>query len=268
MPFQSNGAQGNLIIDTGSPRTVIFRASVKKFKLSETKTKTPVKGPFGVGREFAGLATINALTAGNYTLANVPVEIATERIEGGTGRGMTPDGLFGLRELVTRGAVLDLGEGVVYLRAARPSGDVGAQVRAILLNDGYAAVPLSIADFHLHALGSVNGIPCRFIVDTGAYLTSLDANFAAREKIRVTPTPLTLVGLGGSTSVGMGILASLKIGNYEFKRLSASIVRLNPSALPQTKPEVVGFFGVEYLGLNSAIFDSIGGTLYLRPRRN
>jgi predicted aspartyl protease len=175
--------------------------------------------------------------------------------------------LLGLRELVKFGAVLDLQNRLVYLRPSRPSGDVGAEIKSILMRQGYTPVPLSIAHFHLRIAGAVNEIPCYFLVDTGAYLTALDSNFASGAKIQVIPTRLVAQGLGGSSIAGMAILPSLRIGNYELKRASVSVVHFDPDLLHRgTNSEVAGLIGVEYLARNCAIFDFIRGTMYLRPR--
>ena len=266
LPIQSNGEPGNLVIDTGSPSTLIFRSSLKRLALTESKTKAPVRGAFGAGRDVYGLTTIRALTTGNCTLTNVPVTVVTGRVDNPFSH-VNSNGLLGLRELIKFGAVLDLPNRLVYLRPSRPSGDVGAEIKSILLRLGYAPVPLSIADFHLRIAGAVNEIPCYFLVDTGAYLTALDSNFASGAKIQVIPTRLVAQGLGASSSrVGIGILPSLRIGNYELRRASASIVHLDPRMVGRgSRSEVAGLIGIEYLAMNSAIFDFITGTMYLRP---
>jgi hypothetical protein len=38
LPISSNRKAGNLVIDTGAPTTLVFRSSVKRLGLSETKT--------------------------------------------------------------------------------------------------------------------------------------------------------------------------------------------------------------------------------------
>src|SRR5207342_2697390 len=44
MPINANGKVGDLTIDTGSPASLIFSASVKKFGLEPTATNVPVHG--------------------------------------------------------------------------------------------------------------------------------------------------------------------------------------------------------------------------------
>jgi len=267
VPIQSNGKPGNLMIDTGAPATLIFRQSLKTLGLTESKTKAPVSGAFGSSREFFGLTTIKTLTVGNCTLTNVPVTVAR-----GTGDDMfsrsRPNGLLGLRELIKFGAILDLPNRLIYLRPSRPGEEVGVAIKSILLRQGYTPVPLSVAGFHLKVPGAANGAPCYFLVDTGAYLTALDRDFASRAKIQPVHARLTAVGLGGSShDVGLAIFPSLRIGNYEIKRGSASIVRLGPKLVDRgTRSEIAGLLGIDHLAMNSAIFDFTTGTLYLRPR--
>jgi predicted aspartyl protease len=265
LPIESNGKPGNLLIDTGAPTTLIFRWSLKGLNLIESKTKSPVSGAFGQSREFYGLTTIRALGAGNCMLVNVPVAVAPGSTRSTFSRANS-NGLLGLREMIKFGAVLDLRNRLIYLRPSRPSGEMGHEINSILLRQGYTPVPLSISDFHIRIPGAVNETPCYFLVDTGAYLTGLDLDFVRRAKIQVEPTPFVAEGLGGSSLIGMGIIASLRIGNYEIRRASTSIVHFASKAVSRgTRSEVAGLIGVEYLGLSSAIFDFTTGTMYLRP---
>src|SRR5947207_13952614 len=227
LPIQSNGKPGNLIVDTGSPTTLIFRSSLKRLNLIESKTTDHVSGAYGRGRDVYGLTTIKALTAGNCTLTNVPVSVASE-ISSTHLKRTHSHGLLGLRELIEFGAVLDLRNHLVYLRPSRPGNSVGSGIKSILSGQRYTAVPLLLKGNHVLVAGGLNGFPCYFIVDTGGYVTTLDADFAARSKLKVTATRLIAEGLSGSSSVGITRFPSLRIGNYQIQNGSASVVRFNP----------------------------------------
>lgn len=265
LPFESNGKPANLIIDTGSPDSLIFRSSLKRLGLTESKTKLRVKGAFGSTREFLGVTTIKNLRAGNCTLVNVPVSVAADSVRSVISPAKS-NGLLGLRELIKFGAVLDLPNRLLYLRPSRPGKEVSNGIKSILLRQGCTPVSLSIIDFHIRTRGAVNAYPCSFLVDTGGYLTALDANFVSRAKIQVEPTPFIMDSFGGSSTVGIGIIASLRIGNYELRRASVSILGFDHGLVHGgTSSEAAGVLGVEYLGISSAIFDFITGTMYLRP---
>jgi hypothetical protein len=80
-----------------------------------------VSGAFGRGRDVYGLTTIKALTAGNCTLTNMPISVASDS----SFSRPRSNGLLGLRELVKFGAVLDLRNHLLYLRPSRPGDSVG-----------------------------------------------------------------------------------------------------------------------------------------------
>src|SRR5436190_12024192 len=113
LPIRSEGIPAHLVVDTGTPATLIFRSSVKRLQLSETLTNAQVSGAFGQSQERYGVAIMRSFHAGNCTLENVPVAIAPDiaamNIYG------RPNGLLGLRELMKFGAVLDLSRHVIYL---------------------------------------------------------------------------------------------------------------------------------------------------------
>jgi aspartyl protease len=264
LPIQASGKPGNLVVDTGSPSTLIFRSSLQALNLSESRTTERVIGPFGQGRDVYGLTTIKALAAGNCTLTSVPVAVASGSADSAFSRAHA-HGLFGLRELIKFGAVLDLRNHLVYLRPSRPGNSIGSGIKSILSGQGYTAVPLLLKGHHVLVPGALNGFPCYFIVDTGGYVTTLDVDFAARSKLKVAATRLVAEGFSGSSSVGITRFPSLKIGNYQIENGSASVVHLNPEILG-SQSRVAGIIGAEYLSINRAIFDFVSGTMYLRPR--
>jgi predicted aspartyl protease len=264
LPVRASGKPAILVVDTGSPSTLIFRSSLNGLNLSESRTGYPVSGAFGRDRGVYGLTTIKTLSAGNCMWTNVPVTVASGSADSAFTRAHS-NGLLGLRELIRFGAVLDLRNHLVYLRPSPPGNSIGSGIKSILSGQGYTAVPLLLQGYHVLVAGALNGSPCYFFVDTGGYVTTLDVDFVARAKLKVAATRLVAEGLSGSSSVGITRFPSLQIGNYQIQNGSASVVRFNPEIL-RSHPLIAGIIGVEYLSLNRAIFDFVSGTLYLRPR--
>jgi predicted aspartyl protease len=264
LPIRSNGRTGNLLIDTGSPSTLIFRSSLRHLHLVESRTREAVVGVFGKGRDVFGVTKVKALSTGNCTLTNVPVQIA-EGAPAKSFRELRPDGLLGLRELINFGAVLDLQNQLLYLRPSRPSAKVGSEIRSILLGEGCTRIPLLHVGNHLLVDGALNGVPCRFIVDTGDYLTMLSPLYVGRANLKLRPTPLIAKGLTGSSAVGMVIFPSLRFGNYEIRNGSATVSRLSPEIFSFSS-RIAGLIGIEYLALNYAVFDFTDSVLYVKPR--
>jgi predicted aspartyl protease len=289
LPIRGNGKAANLIIDTGSPATLFFRSSVKELGLTESKTTFPVRGAFGPSREFYGTAMIKELKAGNCTLINVPVAVAPAITY--AGRHANATGVLGLRELVKFGAILDLSHQLVYFNSSRPNirdvdttwmrtnhgfrpvapgTELSQMVRSILVERGWTAIGFSIAQRHLRIPGTVNGVACYFMLDTGSYLTLLDADFARRANIEAVRTQIAAEGIGSSGhDIRMAVFPAVQIGSYEIKPASATVAVLDPEAIGRgTDSEVAGLVGVEHLAMNSAIFDFTSRQLYLRPPAN
>src|SRR5438876_3902687 len=158
LPIQTSGKPANLVVDTGSPSTLIFRSSLKGLNLNESTTSELVNGAFTQARDFYGLTTIKALTAGNCTLTNVPVAVASGSADTGFSRAHS-NGLFGLRELIKFGPVLDLRNHLIYLRPSRPGSSVDSGIKSILSRQGCTVVPLLVRDNHLFVAGALNGVP-------------------------------------------------------------------------------------------------------------
>ncbi len=269
VPINSNGNVGDLIVDTGAPHSLIFRASVKRLGLTETKTKEFIGGAFGKGREYFGVATIQSLTMGNCTLLNLPVAVAPGDSENGMFRQYgSSDGLLGLSEMVKYGAVLDLANRLLFVRPSGPSKAVAIATDSILVRQGYTAVDLKIAGAHLSVPADVNGWPCHLLVDTGAFLTSIDRDAASKAHIGGSRTEWVAEGIGKSSGrVMAATFPTLRLGGYEIRNVSAAVVAFDREMLGRgTDNEMAGLLGAEYLSLNSAVFDFNSGTLYLKPK--
>ena len=269
VPIISNGKAGDLIVDTGASTSLIYRASIRKLGLTVTETEHAVQGAFGKGRENFGRTTIQSLAMGNCVLLNMPAAVASDK----EGRGMfrrygSSDGLLGLREMMGYGAVLDLGNRLLFVRASGPSKEIGAGVRSILISQGFTAVKLTFLRSHVHAAGEINGMPCRFVVDTGAFLTGIDRDAAARARIGGYRTEVVADGIGPSGGeLRLAKFPSLRIGTYEIKNASATVVKFGDEVVGRgTDTEDAGLLGAEYLGQNSAVFDFNSATLYLKAK--
>src|SRR5437588_6297251 len=76
VPVSINNRRGALMIDTGSPNTVIDVNSVNTFGLTVEKTGSNVGGLFGRSWERFGGSKVKSVAVGNGTVTNVPVAIA------------------------------------------------------------------------------------------------------------------------------------------------------------------------------------------------
>src|SRR5215468_9101107 len=76
VPVSINNRRGALMIDTGSPDTLIDRNSVNTFGLTVEKTDSNVGGLFGRSWERFGASKVKSIAMGNCMVTSVPVAIA------------------------------------------------------------------------------------------------------------------------------------------------------------------------------------------------
>lgn len=101
-----NGRRTALMIDTGSPRTLIDRGTIHSLGLAVQGTKVPVGDIWGWKPEHYGVSKLTTLMMGNCTFTNVPITVADESHINKV-RGPHLVGLFGAHEMSKFGMVID-----------------------------------------------------------------------------------------------------------------------------------------------------------------
>lgn len=91
--------------------------------------------------------------------------------------------------------------------------------------EGSATVIPLAPDGHYWLLAQVNGVPVRFLVDTGATLTALSSNDAARAGLEPRPggLPVMLGTANGTVTAELTTVTELQFGNIEARGLDAVI---------------------------------------------
>src|SRR5262249_4862209 len=128
VPVAINNRRGALMIDTGSPITLIDRNSVNTFGLAVEKTDSSVGGLFGRAWERYGMSKVKRIGMGNCMVTNVPVAIADlsgmnpDRSAAATGSHISDskamahlNGVLGTREMVKFGMIIDCTRQMLYI---------------------------------------------------------------------------------------------------------------------------------------------------------
>src|SRR6184192_429445 len=128
VPVSINNRRAALMIDTGSPNTIIDVNSVNTFGLTVEKTDSNVGGLFGRSWERFGTSKVKNIAMGNCTVTNVPVAIADfsdfNRDRGGAATGSHIadskalahiNGLLGANEMVKFGMIVDCTRQMLYV---------------------------------------------------------------------------------------------------------------------------------------------------------
>jgi predicted aspartyl protease len=282
VPVSINNRHATLMIDTGSPNTLIDRNSVNTFGLTVERTDSSVGGLFGRSWERFGASKVKSLAMGNCVVTNVPVAIADlsgmnpERSAAATGSHLSDsramahlNGVLGAREMVKFGMIIDCTRQMLYINPNGASSSVSQSLASFLTGRGFTRIRMRLnTNGHFDVEGGLNGHATRFLVDTGSANTLIDTQVAVKSGTGVTA--LTGYGAEGAGNLVEGVnrtgVKELNIG--DFKLANAQVVVAHVSGdilLSKSGAESnAGVLGQDYLATNFAVIDMGGEALYLR----
>ncbi|HEU5247228.1 MAG TPA: aspartyl protease family protein [Candidatus Udaeobacter sp.] len=282
VPVSINNRRAALMIDTGSPNTVIDVNSVNTFGLTVEKTDSNVGGLFGRSWERFGTSKVKSIAMGNCTVTNVPVAIADfssfnrERSGPATGSHIADskalahiNGVLGANEMVKFGMIIDCTRQMLYVNPDGRSPAVSQGLASFLAGRGFTRIPIRLnANHHFDVEGALNGHSTRFIVDTGSANTLIDTQVAVKSGTGVTA--LAGYGAGGAGGLVGGVnrtgVKELAIGNFKLANAEVVIAHVSKDILLSNSAAEsnAGVLGQEYLSSNFAVIDMGGMALYLR----
>jgi predicted aspartyl protease len=282
VPVSINNRRGALLIDTGSPYSLIDVNSAKTFGLTVEKTGSNVGGLFGRSWERYGESKVKSIAMGNCMVTNVPVAIADlsnfnrDRAGPATGSHIAEsgnlthvNGILGINEMVKFGMIVDCARQMLYVNPNGPNSSVSQSLASFLSSRGFTRIPLRLnANHHFDVEGTLNGHGTRFIVDTGAGTTLVDKETAARSETAIT----ALWGVGGNGAGGLNgglsraSVKELGIGSFKLANAEVAVAHVSGGILLSTSAAEsnAGLLGQEYLSSNFAVVDIGGRALYLR----
>jgi predicted aspartyl protease len=282
VPVSINNRRGALMIDTGSPNTLIDRNSVNTFGLTVETTDSSVGGLFGRSWERYGTSKVKSIAMGNCMVTNVPVAIADlsgmnpERSATGTGSHISDskamahlNGVLGAREMVKFGMIIDCTRQMLYINPNGASSAVSQSLASFLAGRGFTSVPMRLnSNAHYDVEGALNGHSTRFLVDTGSSTTVIDTQVAVKSGTSVTA--LAGYGAGGAGNLVEGVnrtgVKELAIGNFKLANAEVTVAHVSRDILlsKSTAESNAGVLGQDYLATNFAVIDMGGKALYLR----
>jgi predicted aspartyl protease len=252
-----NGRRTGLLVDTGSPFTIIDSASTRAIGLQERQTGGHITGITGVS-EHAGRADIASLQMGNCTFLNVPVVVAeTAGIH--SIRGANLSGFFGAHEMSKFGAVIDCARQMIYVNPRGQSAAANENLAQFLAGRGFTRMPMRLDPTnHLQVEIRLNGHPVAMMVDTGAWATFVPAAVALASGASTTGLNFAMRGAtAGRLPAKVARVQELSLGNL--------VVRNAEVTIGEARVGAAGLLGEEYLSWNFGIIDLGGMNLYLRP---
>src|SRR5215471_582809 len=277
-----NNRRGALMIDTGSPNTLIDRNSVNTFGLTVEKTDSSVGGLFGRTWERYGTSKVKSIAMGNCMVTNVPVAIVDlsgmnpESNATATGSHISDakamahlNGVLGAREMIKFGMIIDCTRQMLYINPNGANTSVSQSLASFMAGRGFTRIPMRLnANNHFDVEAALNGHATRFIIDTGSANTLIDTQVAVKSGTGVTA--LNGYGAGGAGNLVEGVnrtgVKELAIGNFKLANAEVVVAHVSGDILlsKSAAESNAGVLGQDYLATNFAVIDVGGKALYLR----
>ena len=254
-PVRLNGRNAQLIVDTGAVCSCLDPAKDWGVQSKKGAVVTLNGKPHGVTQ-------LDSMGIGPVEIRNVKMALVSIRDYNALRDfgEVHADGILGLDALRLGRAVIDCQHLRLFWKAVPGAPDVMA---ATLRAAGWTAVKLELKNNLYFANGTVNETPARLLVDTGAFATLVDRNFAALASLKAGGTRLQTKGIHHEdTQSRVAYPKTFAIGDLRLKDFPVAISALHkPGLLDKT---VSGVIGGDVLGRNLGVIDCEQHVLYLK----
>jgi predicted aspartyl protease len=262
-----NGHRARFFVDTGAGYSILDADRARSLGV----TPVGANSPYG---EFANLngvryrvGYLNSLRSGAMDFGGGPMALFQPANEDAALNsrinGENEDGIIGADILTHYKSVINCYTKTIFFKT---SSSEHLHVARFAVSKNFIKIPLREEVSRAFTIpASINGHPCRLLVDTGAFITTLDLERAREFGLSFTNTRLKGSFADGiSRRVAVGNVANLKMGDYQVppQKLSASV--LPDFAVDQGQAKIAGIVGMELLAGSHGIIDFESMSLFVK----
>lgn len=265
-----NGRRARFIVDTGANISVLEVRRARALGVAAVGPDSPY-GEFTTlnGREHCRVGYITSLRAASMDFGGVPMALFSKANAGPeTGsliplRGESEDGFFGADILTRHKAVINCATRTIFFQTGSSS---HPQIARFASSQHFVRVPLRDEGSRVFTVpASVNGHPCRLVVDTGAFVTVLDLHRAREFGLSFGGTFVNGNFTDGvQRQIGLSQAANLMIGDYPVPAQKLAAEELPSFVIESGGAHVAGILGMEFLRVGHAILDFESMSLFLK----
>ncbi len=215
VPGTIGGAPVTLVLDTGADTVLLTAAAARRLGLADSRTIRTITGAGGSSRNYGAQLRdfrIGSLAVPNHTVAVLPRDLPHV---GAT----TPDGLLGVTVLSAFDIDLDLPRGRLTLYG----GWLCQGMEGPPWTGAYTPIPAEVSgNGRLSIVVMIDGTPMRALLDTGAQVSVIAADAAARagvgEQALSASIPAIVQGTGPETvAARVHRFREVQVGNDIFR---------------------------------------------------
>ena len=262
-----NGHRARFFVDTGAGYSILDAGRAHSLDVSPVGTDSPYGEFTNLNGVIYRVGYLNSLRAGAMDFGSGPMALfqPADADAGLSSRlnGENADGVIGADILTRYKAVINCYTKTIFFKT---SSSEPLHVARFAASQNFIRIPLREEVSRAFTIpASINGHPCRLLVDTGAFITTFDLRRTKEFGLSFTGTRISGSFADGiSRQVAIGKIANLKIGDYRVppQNLAASV--LPDFARDQGQAKIAGILGMELLADNHGIIDFESMSLFVK----
>ena len=267
MEVTVNGHRARFVVDTGAGYSVLDAGRARSLRVSPVGADSPYGEFTNLNGEIYRVGYINKLRAGAMDFGGGPIALFrpanAEAAIHSRGGDDSAAGILGADILTRYKAVINCSTKTIFFKT---DSSPRLQIAQFAASQHFTRVPLREEVTRAFTVpASINGHPCRLLVDTGAFITTFDLRRAKEFGLSFTGTKMKgSFADGVSRQVAIGQVRNLKIGDYHVPPQKLAATVMPDFAVDQGQLNLAGILGMELLALNRAIIDFESMSLFLK----
>ena len=262
-----NGHRARFMVDTGAGYSILEADRARSLGVSPVGADSPYGEFTNLNGVIHRVGYLKSLRAGPMDFGSGPMALfQPASADAGLNarlNGENADGIIGADILTHYKAVINCYTKTIFFKTSSAE---QLHVARFAASQNFIRVPLHEEVSRAFTIpASINGHPCRLLVDTGAFVTTFDLKRAKEFGLSFAATKMSGSFADGiSRQVAIGKVANLKIGDYKVppQTLAASV--LPDFALDLGGAKIGGILGMELLAGSHAIIDFESMSLFVK----
>ena len=262
-----NGHRAQFFVDTGAGYSILDAGRAHSLGVSPVGADSPYGEFANLNGVIYRVGYLNSLRAGAMDFGSGPMALFQPANEDAALNSRinseNEDGIIGADILTRYKAVINCYTKTIFFKTGSSE---HLHVARFAASQNFFRVPLREEVSRAFTIpASINGHPCRLLVDTGAFITTFSLKRAKEFGLSFTATRMNgSFADGVSRRVAVGEVANLRIGDYKVppQNLAASV--LPDFAVDQGQAKIAGILGMELLVASHGIIDFDSMSLFVK----
>lgn len=262
-----NGHRARFFVDTGAGYSILDAGRARSLGVSPVGAGSPYGEFANLNGESYRVGYLNSLRAGAMNFGSGPMALFQPANEDAALNsrinGENEDGIIGADILTRYKAVINCYTKTIFFKT---SSSQHLHVARFAASQNFIKIPLREEVSRAFTIpASINGHPCRLLVDTGAFITTFDLKRAKDFGLSFTVTKMNGSFADGiSRRVAIGKVANLRIGDYQVPPQTLAASAFPDFAVDQGQAKIAGILGMELLAANHGIIDFESMSLFVK----